>query len=34
MAAGLQGMIFGLVRAGLTRAGAHGYHAVTHENLK
>jgi hypothetical protein len=30
-AAALQGLIFGLVRAAVDRAGAHGYRAVTHE---
>jgi hypothetical protein len=32
LAAGLQGLIFGLVRAAVDRAGAHGYAAVTHES--
>lgn len=31
-AAALQGLVFGLVRAAVDRAGAHGYRAVTHEN--
>ena len=31
-AAALQGLIFGLVRAAVSRAGAHGYRAVAHEN--
>jgi Protein of unknown function (DUF4235) len=31
-AAALQGLIFGLVRAAVDRAGAHGYRAVTHES--
>lgn len=31
-AAALQGLVFGLVRAGVTRAGAHGYRAVAHES--
>lgn len=31
-AAALQGLIFGLVRAGVDRAGARGYRAVTHES--
>lgn len=30
-AAAIQGLIMGLVRAGLQRAGARGYQAVTHE---
>ena len=34
LAAGaLQGLIIGVVRAAMNRAAAHGYHAVTHENL-
>ncbi|MBV8964679.1 MAG: DUF4235 domain-containing protein [Mycobacteriaceae bacterium] len=32
MAAALQGLTFGLVRAAVDRASARGYHAVTHEN--
>ena len=28
----LQGLVFGLVRALVDRAGAHGYKAVTHES--
>ena len=32
LAAGLQGLVFGLVRAAVDRAGARGYHAVTHES--
>ncbi|WP_428366338.1 DUF4235 domain-containing protein [Mycolicibacterium sp.] len=31
-AAALQGLVFGLVRAAVDRAGAHGYRAVTHES--
>jgi hypothetical protein len=31
-AAALQGLVFGLVRAVVDRAGAHGYRAVTHES--
>jgi hypothetical protein len=31
-AAGLQGLVFGLVRAAVDRAGARGYRAVTHES--
>lgn len=31
LAAGLQGLIFGLVRAAVDRAGARGFAAVTHE---
>ena len=31
-AAAVQGLIFGLVRAAVSRAGAHGYRAVTHES--
>ncbi|GAB37940.1 MULTISPECIES: DUF4235 domain-containing protein [Gordonia] len=31
-AAALQGLIFGLVRAAVDRAGARGYKAVTHED--
>jgi hypothetical protein len=30
-AAALQGLVFGLVRAAVDRASAHGYHAVTHD---
>ena len=30
--AALQGLVFGLVRAAVSRASAHGYHAVTHES--
>jgi hypothetical protein len=30
-AAALQGLVFGLVRAAVDRASAHGYRAVTHE---
>ncbi len=30
-AAALQGLVFGLVRAAMDRAGARGYHAVTNE---
>ncbi len=30
-AAAIQGLIVGIVRALLQRAGAHSYHAVTHE---
>ncbi|MBV9512641.1 MAG: DUF4235 domain-containing protein [Mycobacteriaceae bacterium] len=32
MAAALQGLTFGLVRAAVDRASARGYQAVTHEN--
>jgi hypothetical protein len=32
VAAALQGLIFGLVRAAVDRAGARGYKAVTHED--
>lgn len=32
-AAALQGLIIGVVRAAMNRAAAHGYHAVTRENL-
>lgn len=32
IAAALQGAVFGLVKAAVDRAGARGYHAVTHEN--
>lgn len=32
IAAALQGAIFGLVKAAVDRAGAKGYHALTHEN--
>jgi hypothetical protein len=31
-AAALQGLVFGLVRAAVDRAGARGYRAVAHEN--
>ncbi len=31
VAAGLQGLVFRLVRAAVDRAGARGYQAVTHE---
>lgn len=31
-AAALQGLVFGLVRASVTRAGAKGYRAMTNEN--
>jgi hypothetical protein len=31
-AAAVQGLVFGLVRAAVSRASAHGYRAVTHEN--
>jgi hypothetical protein len=31
-AAALQGLVMGIVRAVVNRAGARGYHAVTHEN--
>jgi hypothetical protein len=31
-AAAVQGLIFGLVRAAVDRAGAHGYRAVTHQS--
>ena len=32
VAAALLGLVFGLVRAAVDRAGARGYRAVTHEN--
>jgi hypothetical protein len=32
LAAAVQGLIVGLVRAGLARAEAHGYRALTNEN--
>ena len=32
LAAGLQGLVFGLVRAAVDRAGARGYRAVTNES--
>lgn len=32
VAAALQGLVFGLVKAAVDRAGARGYRAVTHEN--
>jgi hypothetical protein len=32
LGAALQGLIFGLVRAAVDRAGARGYHAVTDES--
>lgn len=32
VAAALQGLVFGLVRAAVDRAGARGYRAVTYEN--
>jgi len=32
IAAALQGLVFGLVRAAVDRASAHGYAAVTHES--
>jgi len=32
VAAALQGLIFGLVRAAVDRAGARGYKAMTHED--
>ncbi len=31
-AAAIQGLVFGLVRAAVDRAGAHGYRAVTHQS--
>lgn len=31
-AAALQGLVFGLVRAAVDRAGARGYQAITHES--
>ncbi|MDG4665931.1 DUF4235 domain-containing protein [Mycobacterium sp. 236(2023)] len=31
VAAAIQGLIVGIVRAALQRAGARGYHAMTHE---
>jgi hypothetical protein len=33
VAAALQGLLIGVVRAAMNRAAAHGYAAVTHENL-
>jgi hypothetical protein len=33
-AAALQGLVFGLVRAAVDRASAHGYRAVTHDRPK
>jgi Protein of unknown function (DUF4235) len=33
-AAALQGLVFGLVRAAVDRASAHGYRAVTHDDPK
>lgn len=33
-AAALQGLVFGVVRAAVDRAGARGYKAVTHQNPK
>jgi hypothetical protein len=32
LGAGLQGLIFGVVKAAVDRAGARGYEAVTHES--
>jgi Protein of unknown function (DUF4235) len=32
LGAGLQGLIFGVVKAAVDRAGARGYQAVTHES--
>ena len=32
IAAALQGLVFGVVRAAVDRASAHGYRAVTHDN--
>ena len=32
VAAALQGLVFGLVKAAVDRAGARGYRAVTHDN--
>lgn len=32
IAAAIQGLIVGLVRAGLARSQAHGYRALTHKN--
>ncbi len=32
LAAALQSLVFGVVKAAVDRAGARGYHAVTHEN--
>lgn len=32
VAAAVQGAVFGLVKAAVDRAGAHGYRAVTHES--
>ena len=31
-AAAIQGLVFGLVRAAVDRAGAKGYHALTHDS--
>lgn len=31
LGAGLQGLVFGVVKAAVDRAGARGYEAVTHE---
>ena len=33
-AAALHGLVFGIVRAAVDRAGAHGYKAVTHQSPK
>ncbi|MFW0793084.1 DUF4235 domain-containing protein [Gordonia sp. CPCC 205515] len=32
IAAAVQGLIFGLVKAAIDRAGAHGYRAITHQD--
>jgi Protein of unknown function (DUF4235) len=32
LGAGLQGLIFGVVKAGVDRAGARGYHAITDDD--
>ena len=32
LGAGLQGLVFGVVKAAVDRAGARGYEAVTHES--
>lgn len=32
IAAAIQGLLFGVVRAGVDRAGARGYRAITHES--
>ena len=32
LGAGLQGLVFGVVKAAVDRAGARGYHAITEDN--